>query len=556
MDKFDLGAALLESDPQNGILDTDMANAERFAKQHGADVRYSREKGFFVWDGRRFVADTSLAINKAKQTAKSIVREIETAPTKAVQKTLLRHAHLSQDSRRLTSMLYLAQSEPGIPASLNEFDADPWRLNVQNGIINLRTGELEPHNQKHLCSRISNIKFDSAAKCELWLSFLHKITNGNVNQMLYLNRAIGYSLTGSTGEQCLFFLFGIGANGKSVFLNILGDLCGEYGMSSRMDSFTLQKNGGSIPNDIARLAGARLVAVSETADGQRLHEPLIKDLTGGDLITARFLHHEFFDFRPQFKIWIRGNHKPQITGTDEGIWRRIHLVPFTVTIPESERDPALYEKLRAELPGIMAWAVRGCLDWQRSGLQAPDMVRAAVKEYRAEMDILGAFLSENCLIGESFKVSAKALYASYRTWAEKNGERSATQRRFGSAMTERGFDRERTRGGYFYLKIGLCVNDVNDCEPKTDFSPLTRVREEENPELGSQGSQGSHAAEIADIETVFPEKSLLNISRGVLAKDHLDLGNLGKSEKCSPCGRVEWCIMDQGQQRELCEGPF
>ncbi len=517
--KFNAGDALLEMEQINAIICSDMANAERFAKQHGADVRHTKEKGFLIWDDRRFVADNSLAMNRAKQTAKTILKEILTAPDDQ-KKAVLRWAQMSQDSRRLTSMLFLAQSEPGISAQLNEFDANPLRLNVQNGIINLRTGELEPHNQKYLCSRISDVRFDPAAKCELWLSFLHKITNGNLNQMLYLNRAIGYSLTGSTAEQCLFFLFGIGANGKSVFLNILGDLCGEYGMSASMDSFTMQKNGAGIPNDIARLAGARLVAVSETADGQRLHEPLIKDLTGGDLITARFLHHEFFDFRPQFKIWIRGNHKPGILGTDEGIWRRIHLVPFAVTIPEVERDPALYEKLRAELPGIMAWAVRGCLDWQKTGLQAPAMVRAAVKEYRQEMDLLGAFLSENCLEGESFKVSAKSLYASYQTWTSKNGERPVTQRRFGSAMTERGFDRERTRGGYVYMKIGLCVNDVNDCEPKTDFSPLTRAHEEENRKSSSHGTQGSHAP-----------------------------------GKCDPCERLSGCMLASGT-RALCDGPF
>ncbi len=323
--------------------------------------------------------------------------------------------------------------------------------------------------------------------------------NGNEDLIAYLQRAFGYSLTGLIWEQILLFLHGIGANGKSVFLEILIALLGEYAVSTIIETIIVKQRG--IPNDVARLAGARVVAVSETAEGQRLNESLVKDLTGGDTVTARFLHREFFDFRPEFKLWIRGNHHPQIRGTDDGIWRRIHLIPFTVQIREGERDKGLTDKLREELPGILAWAVKGCLEWQRTGLRAPVEVLNAVQGYRKEMDTLGTFLDERCVIGNEFSITAKELYAAYTEWCKTAGEHQASQKRFGMALTERGLNRDHIRGGSLCRKIGLGVNDVNDCEPLSGISPYPRARYENNTDFGTHQTQGSQEVDADEDET-------------------------------------------------------
>ena len=436
--------------------DTDVANAQRFALDHGQDVRFTPERGWLVWTGQRWQPDeVGEIMQKAKHTARRIFDEISNSKSSQQESELFRWARKSQSADRLKAMLFLAQSEPSIPTRLAQFDADLWFLNCQNGTLDLRTGNILPHRQEDLLCRITPIEYDAQADISLWASFLNRVMDGDAEMIGYLQRAVGYTLTASTGEQCLFFVYGGGANGKSVFLEILQALLGEHAAASRMDSFSQHKSGG-IPNDIARLAGARMVAVGETSDGQRLHESLVKDLTGGDTITARFLHREFFDFRPQFKLWIRGNHKPQIRGTDDGIWRRIHLVPFSVQIPEQERDAELLTKLKAELPGILAWAVRGCLAWQREGLRPPEQVCEATKAYRQEMDILGTYLEDRCVMQNSASVSATMLYADYRNWCEQAGIAPQTQMRLGLAIAERGFEKGRDGAGRtVYRGVGL-----------------------------------------------------------------------------------------------------
>ncbi len=263
-------------------------------------------------------------------------------------------------------------------------------------------------------------------------------------------------MTGSTNEQCLFFLFGHGANGKSVFLETIQALLGDYGLNSRVETLMVKRHA-DIPNDVARLAGARFVAINETAEGQKLNEPLVKDMTGCDTLTARFMRREFFDFQPSFKLWMRGNHKPTITGTDYGIWRRIRLIPFGVIIPEKDRDPDLIAKLKEEFPGILAWAVEGCVMWQKHGLDPPREVTDAVSEYRVEMDILGQFLEDCCTVRDNAQVTAKALYRTYKKWADDAGEGAVSQKQFGLAMNERGFTKTRRGKGVIYHGLELVV---------------------------------------------------------------------------------------------------
>ena len=380
-------------------------------------------------------------------------------------------------------MLSLAQSDPEITAKLSDFDVDPMLLNCENGTIDLQTGQLREHQREDLCSRITPVIYNPDAKCPQFFAFLDRIINKNDDLIEYIQRVLGYSLTGLTSEQMFLFLWGLGANGKSVLLNIVSALLGEYACNTPTETLMLRQRG-TIPNDLARLAGVRLVTANETSEGQRIDEAKIKDLTGGDTISARFLHREWFDYKPQFKVWMRGNHKPAINGTDDGIWRRIHLVPFAVQIPEDERDKQLEDKLRGELPAILAWAVRGCLKWQSDGLRAPRIVSDATSTYREEMDIIGTFLTERCRVQAKASVSAKDLYAAYRSWCDDNGNHPVSQRRFGSSLTERGLERKRLGNGVHYSELGL-VNDVNDCEPGFNKPVLGASRVEENLQQGS-----------------------------------------------------------------------
>lgn len=385
----------------------------------------------------------------------SIYDEIKDA---AVRDEVFRWAKRSQSARAIRDLITLAETEPDITARLTDFDADPWLLNCENGTIDLRTGKLISHKREALHSRMAPVAFDENARCDRWMTFLGDVTDTQVELMDFLQRAIGYSLSGLTREQCLFFCYGLGANGKSVFIETVQSMLGNYSMNTRSETIMLKRDGG-IPNDVARLAGARFVAINETGENQRIDEPLLKDLTGQDTVTARFLHREFFDFKPAFKFWLRGNHKPQIRGTDLGIWRRIRLIPFTVTIPEADRDPDLGDKLLTELPGILRWAVEGTVKWQKAGLNPPQIVTDAVQEYRSEMDVLGQFLSDRCAVRQHAQVTAKALYRAYKEWANRSGEHSVNQTRFGLAMVERGFSKKRGTGGsYVYTGLELPVN--------------------------------------------------------------------------------------------------
>lgn len=429
------------------LEDTDIRNAERFAEQHGDRFRWTPERGWLAWDGKRWRPDESGAIIKAaKDTARSVFQEITQASNRQSEDSLIRWARKSQQLDRLRAMIELAK--PELYTSWLDFDADPNMLTVDNGIVDLRSGEIQPHDPALLCSRMAGVELIDGA-CPTWHRFLERI-QPDPDVRHYLRRAVGYSLTGHTGEQCFFFAYGSGRNGKSVFLETIGELLGEFATASSMSAFELRK--GAIPNDIARLAGARLVTVSETADGQRINEPLIKDLTGGDTITARFLRREYFEFAPEFKLFIRGNHKPAIRGTDEGIWRRIHLIPFEEYITDEEVDPHLQAKLSDELPGILKWAIEGCIEWQRDGLKPPEKVASATSDYRREMDTIADFLESKTQPGDS--VQATPLYQCYKQWAEQNGFHPLNQMNFGMRLAERGISKDK-QGVVKYIGIEL-----------------------------------------------------------------------------------------------------
>ena len=441
--------SLLRYDPASPLLVlnlTDAGNAERFQAHVGQRFAYVHAWGSWIhFDGVRWQRDGSgEAVRSALATLRAMADEVDKVPDEDHRSTLLKHALDSESSARLAAMLTLGQAM--LPASPEVLDRDPDLLNVANGTLDLRTGDLRSHDRGDWLTRLAPVAYDPNATCPLWEAFLHRVMGGMERLIAFLQRAVGYSLTGHTNEQVLLLLYGVGANGKSTFLETLRALLADYSAIADFTTFLKRDNEGA-RNDIARLVGTRLVSAVEAEAGKPLAEALVKQLTGGDTITARFLFKEFFDFRPQFKLWLAANHKPGIYGSDHGIWRRIRLVPFTVTIPERERDPRLTAKLALELPGILAWAVRGCLAWREQGLGMPDEVRAATASYREEMDLFSGFLDEGCVAEDGAMITAKELYVAYQAWCETNGEKARSQKALSMGLKERGFEAAKASKG-------------------------------------------------------------------------------------------------------------
>ncbi|MCC7086329.1 MAG: hypothetical protein IT427_15105 [Pirellulales bacterium] len=439
---------------------TDVGNAERFAAQHGADVRYCHAwRKWLVWDGRRWGIDQSGEImRRAKQTARSIYVEASQATDRHEREALAKWAAASERRERLAAMAALAESEQPVPVAVESLDAEPWLLNCQNGTLNLRTGELLPHRQKHYLTKICPVEYPAGCDSDpkLWLGFLDRIFAGNKELIEFLRRLVGMALVGEVVENILPIFYGSGANGKSVFIETV---CGMFGSDyaiSATTSLLMVDQQSRHPTEKTDLFGRRLVATIETGDGGRLSEETVKQLTSREAIRARRMREDFWEFKPSHTILVATNHKPTVRGTDYGIWRRLRLVPFAVTIPENERDPELAHKLRNEWPSILRWAVGGCLEWQRHGLQAPDVVVEATDNYRAESDVLGEFLEERCVIGDQFTAAAGDMYHAYTQWCEARGEFKQTQTKFGARLAERGFTKRRGADGRkVYLGVGL-----------------------------------------------------------------------------------------------------
>jgi putative DNA primase/helicase len=446
----------------------------------------------------------------AKETVRSIYREASDEDDEDRRKALAKHARASESETRIRAMVELAKSE--IPVFPEELDADPWLLNTNNGTIDLRTGRLRDHRREDLITKVAPVEYDPNAAAPTWRAFLERVLPGEALRE-FVQRAAGYSATGNTSEQCMFIHHGPGANGKSTFQETVSAALGDYAMRTPTETLLVKRSGG-VPNDVARLKGARYVTASETEEGRRLAESLVKDLTGQDTISARFMWAEWFDFKPTHALHLSTNHKPEIRGTDAAIWRRIRLIPWAVTIPPAEQDRKLAEKLRDELPGVLAWIVRGCLEWQREGLHAPEEVRQATRAYRAEMDVLAAFLADCCLRSEDEEAFAGELWGAWKRWCEETGEQAGSQKRFGGRLAERGFlnhrDSKTGRKVWSGLSLrpnwesraGISLNHsgvrfagdserTEPSEPKNDNSLQETSREETPCEKGSEGSEGS-----------------------------------------------------------------
>jgi len=346
----------------------------------------------------------------------------------------------------------LARADRRHATTAEVWDRDPWLLNTPAGVVDLRTGALTPHDRALCMTKITTAS--PGGDCPAWLAFLAQVTGGDAELQAYLRRVVGYALTGVTTEHALFFLYGTGANGKSVFANTLTALLGDYATVAPMDMF-MATTGERHPTDMAGLRGARIVTSIETEQGSRWAESKLKALTGGDRITARFMRQDFFEFTPQFKLLVAGNHKPAIRNVDEAMRRRLHMVPFTVTIPPAQRDKRLPERLLAERDGILAWALQGCLEWQRVGLRPPATVLAATDEYFEAEDALGRWIEECCERGPAYLEPTAALFASWKAWAEASGEYVGSTKRFSDNLINRGFERDRDGGARCFHGLRL-----------------------------------------------------------------------------------------------------
>ena len=437
----------------------DIGNANRLVAMFGVELRYVPERGAWLWwNGDRWQFDyNSVKITEcAKMAVKAIYMEALNLSDTDLAVEVVKFAGRSHHAARVGAMIDLAAKDGAMVIRLSMLDADPMKLGVANGIVDLRTGKLISNQLEFYITKFSNVIYDGHAKCPTFLIFLNRIFEMKKDVIAYVRRVIGYCLTGRTDAQVLLFFYGIGANGKSTLLNVVELLLGtELAKQTPPETLMVKKQGNSASNDVARLQGVRVVLSNEIEDGSLLAETTVKQLTGGDTITARFLFKEFFEFKPEFKIFVAGNHKPVIRGTDYGIWRRIHLVAFPLVIPAAERDPMLLMKLKVELAGILNWAIKGCLEWQRDGLLPPATVTEAVEEYRDEMDVLGHWLAEQCDFGVGYSERVGQLYQRYQDWAKWGGYKPMTIAAFGRRLGERGLTKSRVADGVVYQGVKL-----------------------------------------------------------------------------------------------------
>lgn len=413
---------------------------KRWLCYHDGKWQYDAKGGIFVWTDR------------VLESMKSELKLWAEHEGGAMFEDYKKHMKKTRSSNSKKAMV--KEFEHLVPVSPLELDENKSIINIQNGIFDLDNMKLSEHNPKALCTRMGGASMPDNPKIpEKWLAFLDQIFGSNKELIRYIQKALGYSLSGNTSEQCAFFLYGTGRNGKSTFLEVVRRIMGDYATNIQPESIMIRSSNNSANSDIARLKGARFVTSVEPNEGMRLNEGLLKQITGDDVITARKLYGDEFEFRPEFKLWMATNHKPTIRGTDLGIWRRIHIIPFLITIPDEKVDKHLSEKLMQELPDIFAWIAQGYTLWKSEGLRKPKVIEDAVEEYRNEMDVVSAFLSSDYVV-QGGECKAQALYAVYCQWCAESNEYKMPSRKFGLEMTKR-YNKIRKKSGFFYDGISL-----------------------------------------------------------------------------------------------------
>ncbi|MBA7637602.1 hypothetical protein ES703_45248 [subsurface metagenome] len=500
-------------------------------RRHGENIRYSEErKRWLVWNGKVWEWDFGAKVMAlAKETVRNILREAADEKDDEKRKELIKHAVRSESDRRLTAMISLAQSELGVPMKGNELNTNPWFFNCLNGTVDLRTSELLPHSREDLITIMSPFSYDPHAPCELWLKFLDRVTGGSAELAQYLQRAVGYSLTGDMRAQVMFFLYGLGNNGKSTFIATIRKIMAGYGATAPVDMFLAKDKTARGPKeDLANLQGKRFIAASEVEVGRKLAVVVIKEMTGGEAIRADRKYEHEVEFQPTHKLWIGGNHKPVIADTSLAIWRRVKLIPFTVTIPDDEIDENLPLKLEAELSGILVWAVQGCLAWLRWGLKEPWEVTAATLAYRQEEDILAEYIQDCCVLKVTATVAKAGLYENYKQWCENTGYQPIAQKTLRARLMERGITEGKSGSIRYWRGICLSEGQVGQEGQQVTIFPKNHIREE--------------------IQGKVTGKSIVAVP-DVPDKDH-DLPPVYPTTPCPTCGCPDYWLSDDN--RWLC----
>lgn len=467
---------------------TDLANSERLVERHASDLRYvAATRQWHIWDGRRWRTDDTGEIERrAKDTARAIYREAEAATSAARRKELAAHAVRSEAASKIAAMITLAQSDARVALRADDFDADPWLLNVANGTIDLRTGALRPHRREDLMTKLAPVAYDAEARLELFDAFLFQAFGGDVELIRYVQKAAGYGLCGDTREEVIFIAHGPTGGGKTTLAEALRAALGDYAATADPETFLVSHRDGGAPRaDIARLHGRRLVVGVEVDQGRHMAEGLVKQLTGGDTVVARHLYRDHFEFRPQFKLWIFANDAPRVRDDDDAVWRRLRLVPFVHPVPREQRDPQLKLTLRDPKvggPAILTWAVAGCLLWQREGLGIPPVIDAATRGYREAQDPVADFVAECCVVEEGAWSTVEELYSAYVLWAKGAGERHPLSKKgFANRLDRHGFAAAkgakgvRLRQGIALReqqRLGVTSSDERDASGVDDASEL------------------------------------------------------------------------------------
>lgn len=460
-------ATVNRDDLWSPAFQTEVSNGKRFIKEHGETVRWCEEwKCWLHWDGKRWNPDSDGNVYAlAKSVGNNLWKRLEeeVLPDN-LEKQLKSFFKATESKSGICNFLDLAKSECGIPVKPDLFDTNPMVLNVGNGTLDLTTGTLNPHDREDRLTKLADVDFDRSATAPRWLQFLDEIFEEDKELLEFIQRAVGYSMTGHTSERCLFFLHGGGANGKTTFVTVIQKLLGDYATGITADLLMTSKPG-SIPAEILDLRGARMAVANETESGRRFAESDVKNLTGGeDKRKGRRLYQQFEEYEPTDTLWLSGNHKPRISGTDDGIWDRLKLIPFTRRFEDTNTDTpvkhridrGLAKTLAGELPGILNWALAGCLSWQKKGLPSPAKVRDAVAEYRHDEDVVGSFIEECCDVHEGNNCLSSSLYQAFQLWSNAAGDkRPMNKQRFGYELTAKYYTRDKIGGRAYRRGLDL-----------------------------------------------------------------------------------------------------
>lgn len=435
----------------------------QFSELHASNLRFTHERGWFRWDGMRWRTSPLAEIT---ELARSFCRDYTSQDESMIAESKTLHRTLT-GSRTAKNIEFLARGAKQHWSEFSSMDANLWVFNTPGGTVNLKTGAIRPHSPSDLITKLSNSKPDGSS--QLWLDFLARATDNDQALVDYLQRIAGYALCGDPSEECLLFFYGPGGNGKGTFLDSIQYAMGEYAVTAGMETFT-ESRGDRHPTELAKLAGARLVVSQEVEEGKYWNESRIKTMTGRDIVTARFMSKDFFEYRPQFTLMISGNNKPSFKTVDDSIRRRLHLIPFNANILKDQRDTGMKEKLRAQADGIMAWMVQGCLEWQRQGLNPPPAVLEATNEYLEEEDTLSLWVKECCSLGKTHTESNSDLYASFKVWKEARGEGVQSQKKFSTNLVKMGFKRDRNMTLRFLLGLKLTESARSDSQRQSHFT--------------------------------------------------------------------------------------